>query len=179
MRDFVDKVVRQLFEHPMLKRFLDVSMEDHWRLKAQISCNPLLQRSEKFYSQNDEDGIISAILGRLKVDRGVFVEYGCGDGLENNTIQLLMRGWRGVWIGATDLKVRVPSSNRKLRFEREWVTLDNCVEIMQRAIQRIGANDVNLVSMDLDGNDLFFVQAILEHGFEPDVFVPSTNSIYH
>ena len=52
-----------------------------------MSCNPLLKRGEKFHSQNDEDGIISAILKRiLNIDSGVFVEYGCGDGLENNTI---------------------------------------------------------------------------------------------
>src|ERR1700720_1548522 len=107
-RDLIDKVIRQLFENPTLKRFLDMSVERHWRTKAQTSCNPLLQRCEKFHSQNDEDGIISAILGRLKIDGGVFVEYGCGDGLENNTIQLLMRGWSGVWIGATDLSIRIP-----------------------------------------------------------------------
>ena len=174
-RDLVDKVVRQLFENPILVRFLDMSMEQHWRTKAQNSCNPLLQRGEKFHSQNDEDGILSAILMRLKIDSGVFVEYGCGDGLENNTIQLLMRGWSGVWIGATDLSVRIPVSSRRLRFEREWVTLDNCVEIMQRGIQAIGASKVNLVSVDLDGNDLFFVQAILERGIEPDVFVVEYN----
>jgi hypothetical protein len=173
--DLVDKVVRQLFENPILRRFLDMSMERHWRIKAQISCSPLLHRGEKFHSQNDEDGIISAILRRLKIDRGVFVEYGCGDGLENNTIQLLMRGWSGVWIGAADLSIQIPASSRKLQFEQEWVTLGNCVQIMQRGIQRIGANEVNLVSMDLDGNDLFFVQAILEHGFEPDVFVVEYN----
>ena len=174
-RDLVDKVVRQLFENPTLKRLIDMSIDWHWRAKSQFICNPILQHGEKFYSQNDEDGIIGAILKRLNIDRGVFVEYGCGDGLENNTIQLLMREWTGVWIGATDLKIRIPSSSRKLSFAREWVTRDNCVEIMERGMATIGAKGPNLVSMDLDGNDFFFVETILRHGFAPDVFVVEYN----
>lgn len=179
-RDLVRKVSREsiseLLANPELKRSLDMSMEQHWRIKAQSSANPLLQRGEKFYSQNDEDGIISAILKRIKIDKGVFVEYGCGDGLENNTIQLLMRGWRGVWIGASDLSIRIPESSRRLRFEKGWVTRDNCVEIMRRGSQWIGGKEINLLSMDLDGNDLFFVQTILEHGYEPDVFIVEYNA---
>jgi len=86
-----------------------------------------------------------------------------------------MRGWSGVWIGATDLSVRIPASSRKLQFEHEWVTLDNCTEILRRGIQKIGAKIVNLISMDLDGNDLFFVKSILEQGFDPDVFIVEYN----
>ena len=67
----VDSAVRHGFENPTLKRFLDISTERHWRA--------------------------SAILERIKIDNGVFLEYGCGDGLENNTVQVLMHGWSGVW----------------------------------------------------------------------------------
>src|SRR5437899_224235 len=156
IRDSVDSVVRQLFENPILKRSVDMSVERHWHSKACRSGNPLLNKGEKFHSQNDEDGIIGAILQRLNLDHGVFVEYGCGDGLENNTVQLLMRGWSGVWIGAADLSVRIPACSRKLHFEHEWVTLDNCVGLMKRGVSKIGATKINLVSMDLDGNDFFF-----------------------
>lgn len=173
--NLVDGAVRRGFENPIFKRVLDMSTERHWRAKAQISPNPLLRQGEKFHSQNDEDGIVSAILTRIKIDSGVFVEYGCGDGLENNTIQLLMRGWSGVWIGAADLSVRIPACSRKLHFEREWVTRDNCVELMKRGLSKIGAMKVKLVSMDLDGNDFFFVKAILEQGVDPDVFIVEYN----
>jgi len=175
VRGFADIVVLQLFENPILKRLRDIAIEHQWRIKTQIGRNPLLEQGKKFHSQNDEDGIISAILKRMKLDNGVFVEYGCDNGLENNTTQLLMRGWNGVWIGATDLSLQIPASSRKLWFGQDWVTRDNCVEIMQRGLQMIGANQVNLISMDLDGNDLFFVQKILEHGFDPDIFVVEYN----
>jgi hypothetical protein len=173
--DLVDGAIRRGFENPTLRRFLEMSMERHWRAKAQLSANPLLRQGEKFHSQNDEDGIVSAILRRLKVDLGIFVEYGCGDGLENNTVQLLMRGWRGVWIGGADLMVRIPESSRKLCFEHEWVTLENCVDLMNRGMAKIGTTKANLVSMDLDGNDFFFVKAILQQGADPDVFIVEYN----
>jgi hypothetical protein len=173
--NLVDGAVRRGFENPTLKRFLEMSTERHWRAKAQVSPNPLLRQGEKFHSQNDEDGIVAAILKRINIDRGVFVEYGCGDGLENNTIQLLMRGWSGVWIGGAELMVRIPESSRKLHFEHEWVTLDNCSELMKRGMAKIGATNPNLVSMDLDGNDFFFVKAILEQGADPDVFIVEYN----
>lgn len=173
--NLVDGAVRRGCENATLKRFLDMSTERHWRAKAQLSCNPLLWQGEKFHSQNDEDGIVSAILQRIKVDSGVFVEYGCGDGLENNTVQLLMRGWTGVWIGGADLVVRIPKASRRLHFEHEWVTLSNCIELMKRGLTKIGATKTNLISMDLDGNDFFFVKTILEQGADPDVFIVEYN----
>ena len=79
------------------------------------------------------------------------MEYGCGDRLENNTIQLLMRER----IGVTDLSVRIPDSSRKLQFEHEWVTLDNCVELMKRGIPKIGATKVNSAAWISMGHDFF------------------------
>jgi len=74
-RNLVDSTVRQGFENPIIRRLLEMSTERHWRAKAQIIGNPLLQRGEKFHSQNDEDGIVREILRRVKIDSGVFVEY--------------------------------------------------------------------------------------------------------
>ncbi len=49
------------------------------------------------YSQNDEDGILQEIFRRIGTTNRKFIEFGCGDGLENNTTYLLLSGWRGVW----------------------------------------------------------------------------------
>lgn len=175
-RGFVNRIIRQLVEYPEVRRFMDILMAEHWRTKAQRGSNPLLQRGQKIYSQNDEDGIINAILERIGINRGIFVEYGCGDGLENNTIQLLLRGWRGVWIGSQDVRITIPSTTQNLRFEKSWVTCDNCVEIMRRGIASINARWANVICIDLDGNDLFVVRTILESGYEPDLFVVEYNA---
>ena len=70
-------------------------------------------------------------------------------------------GGAGYGIGGSDLCVRIRESSRKLH---QWVTLDNCVELAKRGMAKIGATNVNLISIDLDGNDFFFVKAILEQG---------------
>ena len=47
----------------------------------------------KVFSQNGEDGIIEEILSRIGVTIGYFVEFGAGNGLQNNTAYLLTKGW--------------------------------------------------------------------------------------
>ena len=178
---FAYRVIRQLMENSELRRYRDLSTEQHWRTKAEQSGNPLLRQGAKYYSQNDEDGIVNAVLARIGLPRGVFVEFGCGNGLENNTAQLLMQGWSGVWIDGGDLAVHVPQSSRRLAFVRDWVTKDSCVPLMRRGLEAVGtgavgAGAVNLVSMDLDGNDLHFVRAILDAGYAPELFIVEYNA---
>ena len=50
----------------------------------------------KVYSQADEDGIIEEIARRIGIENGYFIEIGCGDGRENNSHYLLLKGWRGI-----------------------------------------------------------------------------------
>src|SRR5216117_3899221 len=80
-------------------RLRDMYIQDRWARKQAAARNPLLKLGRKYFSQNDEDGILLEILRRLGIDNGVFVELGVGTGLENNTLILLMSGWQGVWLG--------------------------------------------------------------------------------
>ena len=58
----------------------------------------------KVFSQSDEDGIISEIFRRIGIKNKIFVEFGVGDGLENNSLSLLYDDWSGLWIeGSKDL----------------------------------------------------------------------------
>ena len=52
------------------------------------------------FSQNDEDGILEEIFGRIGITHRTFVEFGVQDGLQSNTRLLLYQGWRGLWIEA-------------------------------------------------------------------------------
>src|SRR4029077_19911784 len=62
-----------------------------------VADNPLLAWGAKHWSQNDEDGLIEEIVRRVRGDApGAFLELGVGDGTENNTLNLLAKGWRGV-----------------------------------------------------------------------------------
>ena len=59
--------------------------------------NPLNKFGKKCFSQSDCDGITIEILRRLNIiNKGTFIEYGVGDGLENNTLILKALGWKGL-----------------------------------------------------------------------------------
>lgn len=166
-----------LREHDQGPRVQGMAILDHWARRARefASLNPLLMRGRKFYSQNDEDGIIAEICQRIGLtDPGVFIEFGVGDGLENNTILLLAKGWRGVWIGGQELRFNTAGS-RKLKFLQRWVTIDNCAALMKEGLSQLQVEDVDLISLDLDGNDLYFCEEILKAGKRPRIFIVEYN----
>src|SRR5690349_10166777 len=55
----------------------------------------------RVFSQNGEDGVLAEILRRTGVSGGCFVEFGSGDGSENNCRVLAdVRGWEGLYMDA-------------------------------------------------------------------------------
>ena len=81
-------------KYPEVLRHLDMLVLRHWSKKISNAKNILNKSGKKFYSQNDEDGILLEILKRIKKNNGSFIEIGVA-GTENNTIILLMLGWKG------------------------------------------------------------------------------------
>ncbi len=124
----------------------------------------LIPHGAKMYSQNDEDGIIAEIFRRVGVTNRRFVEIGVGDGLENNTLALLFDGWRGTWVeGDAAAGERIARGyadvidDGRLRLVRSLVTRENVNELLRDA-----APDpvVDLLSIDIDGNDWHVFEAI-------------------
>ena len=161
----------RFWDNAHLHRRLDMMIENYWSEKLTRCKNPLLKAGNKYFSQSDEDGITLEILRRIGCRSGIFVEFGVGNGLENNTLILLMHGWQGVWIGGEDLSFSLPQSSTKLRFAKEWVTLENCVTLLSSGLEGLGHAKMDYLSVDLDGNDLHITDAILKAGFSPAVVV--------
>ena len=67
----------------------------------------LVRHGAKCFSQGDEDGIIAEIFRRIGPRHRTFVEFGAGNGLENNTAHLLLQGWRGAWIDGDPANVEI------------------------------------------------------------------------
>ncbi|HEY4374116.1 MAG TPA: hypothetical protein VGN52_19485 [Burkholderiales bacterium] len=118
----------------------------------------------KVYSQNDEDGILAEIFRRIGVRHKTFVEFGVGDGLENNTAWLLAQGWRGLWMDGGDENAKMISYGFQpliergvLQFRQAFITRDNVDELIAGA--GLGA-EIDLLSIDVDGNDLYLWEAI-------------------
>ena len=118
----------------------------------------------KVYSQNDEDGIINEIFKRIGTTDKTFVEFGVQDGLESNCHFLLFNGWRGLWIDGSEENIKKlkeyfkkPISTQQLTAVNAFITVDNINEL----IGRNGFNgEIDLLSIDIDGNDYWIWQAI-------------------
>ena len=117
-----------------------------------------LNRHEaKMYSQAGEDGVIAEIFRRIGVTNKVFVEFGSGDGHENNTVFLLHNGWTGLWIDANREAVNTVRKNfaadiqsRRLVVLNAIVTAENIENLLARANL---PPEFDLLSIDIDRND--------------------------
>ncbi len=141
------------------------------------SNNPLLKFGRKYFSQNDEDGILLEILGRtgiLDKQNKNFIEFGVGNGTENNTLILLMNDFQGVWIGNEDLVIDT-STSKRLSYIKNWVTLENIDSLYGQAINFLNSNEIDVFSMDLDGNDLHFINSIIKSYSQPNIIIAEYN----
>lgn len=129
-------------------------------------------------SQNEEDGIIDEIFRRIGTTNREFVEFGVGDGRENNTVALLLAGWTGLWIEASARSAgfirqhfAAPIASRQLRFAEAFVT----AEAIERLFEE-GAvpPEPDLLSVDIDGNDYWVWRAIAR--YRPRVVVIEYNA---
>jgi hypothetical protein len=143
--------------------------------------NPLNRCGRKVFSQSDEDGITLEIVRRLGLDHGIFAEFGVGDGLENNTIVLASLGWRGFWVGGQELAYTLPpdpapGQRKDIAYIQEFIRKDNIVALAQQGLALISESKVDVASLDLDGNDYYFVDALLTSGFLPKLFIVEYNA---
>jgi hypothetical protein len=163
----------------LLPAIHDISLSQaHQQLQAQ-SKNPLNRFGRKCFSQNDEDGLTLEILRRMgALSNGVYAEFGVGDGTENNTLILAALGWKGFWVGGGEIKPNVAAASQARRFAylRDWVTLDNVVALTHAGMAKLAAERIDVLSMDLDGNDLHFADAILKAGVRPKLFIVEYNA---
>lgn len=114
----------------------------------------------KVFSQVDEDGIIEHVFNLISEKSKVFVEIGCGNGLENNTHYLLLKGWKGVWIDGSKTNIdfinkNLTSKKDVLIVEREYIIPDNVVERIEGLTRGLinGNQTIDFLSIDIDGYD--------------------------
>jgi len=118
----------------------------------------------KVYSQNDEDGIIEEIFNRIGTTNKIFIEFGVENGLECNSHYLLFKNWRGLWIDGGAAHVRAIRekfapvlANGQLKVLQAFITRENINELF---ITGGIEGEIDLLSIDVDGNDYYIWQAI-------------------
>lgn len=138
-------------------------------------ANPLNRFGRRCFSQSDEDGITLEILRRLGIEKGTFAEIGVGDGRENNTLVLAALGWQGFWVGGEPLAYELPE-NKRLKFFNGWVNLDNLGGFVESGLAFLNKPQVDVLSLDLDGNDYYLIEQLLEKGLHAKLFIVEYNA---
>lgn len=135
------------------------------------------------FSQFDEDGKLLYIFAVMGVDRGTFVDIGSGDGINSNCANLALNfGWTGAFIDGDPANIdrgrafyegHADSWLFPPAFTLARVTRENIDAILKEA----GAQgEVDLLSVDIDGNDYWVWDAI--SAITPKVVIIETHIEY-
>jgi len=158
----------------LMGQFKDMQLDFQNKQLRASHINPLNRFGNKCFSQTDEDGITLEIVRRLGLSDGVYAEFGVGNGLENNTLILAACGWRGFWVGGEDL---VFDYSKATRFHniQAWITIDNILGHTHAGMNALGVSGIDVLSLDLDGNDIYFLEKLLTGGIRPKLFIVEYN----
>ncbi len=134
------------------------------------------------YSQFEEDGIILYLLAIVGVKSRVVVEMCCGSGNECMAANLIINhGFKGHLFDGAPHRVararRFFSSHQECALEPPeitcaWIDRDNVNELLRSSGVQ---GEVDVLSLDLDGNDFFIWQAI--ESISPRICVFETHDI--
>lgn len=147
-------------------------------LAARHGAGPGLAGHElKVFSQNGEDGVLAEIFSRIGATNQWFVEFGIGGGLEGNSVLLAdVHRWSGLFIeGSPELHDQL---SWKYAGIDEVSTLQALVdaENVEALFESVGVpTDLDLLSIDIDGNDYWVWQAITR--FRPRVVICEYNGM--
>lgn len=120
-------------------------------------------REQSVYSQNGEDGILEFLFSVVGTETNRFVEFGVGDGSEcNGAFLALDRGWTGLMLEgdaalAETARARFAAAGADVTAVAAFVTADT----INRLLADHGMQgEIDLLSVDVDGNDYWILDAI-------------------
>jgi len=171
----IRKFYRKVKEGLGLGGYFDIELAALTRKRQYEHPNQFVRYGKQCFSQSDEDGLTLEIIKRIGISDGIFAEFGVGDGTENNTLCLLSLNWKGFWSGGEDISFDVSKTNRVF-FYKKWINKANICSLMNRGKSDLGVDDIDLISVDLDGNDLYLCEEVLKNGFRPSVFIVEYNA---
>lgn len=143
----------------------------------------LLDSESKVFSQFREDGILQMIFDRVGVTNRRFVEFGIGNGKECNTANLsINHGWSGLLMDGNPADAQKAiafyGSQPKLQpgqvtVRQAFITAENINDLLVAGGM---SGPIDLLSLDIDGNDLWVWQAIT--AIDPRVVVIEYNAAF-
>ena len=185
------KTLRKIFESNFVIRFL-FALRDRQRIIIGLSKGSISSTKRSIdltkpstweftgLSQNGEDGIINVLKNQLIKSNRYFIEIGTSDGLENNSVWLLItENFNGLMIEA-DKKLAERANNilimynQRIKVISKFVTIDN-IDFLKSESQFL---DPDFFSLDIDSMDYYVTKAVLDSGIRPKIFCVEYNSAF-
>jgi len=151
----------------IVKNFGTFSNHNYQNLIVPSSYKTQFRQKEfQVYSQNGEDGLILHIFDQIGITDGRFIEFGIGDGKQCNTANLSLNfNWSGLLLEGDPSQVdrarKYYTTNGcqsdKVKIEQLFITKDN---INQKFIDAGFTGTIDLLSIDIDGNDYWIWECI-------------------
>lgn len=133
----------------------------------------------RVFSQFGEDGIIQHLIHRVEIANPTFVEFGVEDYHESNTRFLLVNdNWSGLIIDGSEAHVDFLHQTgldwrHQIDAVSAFIDRDNINELIGAAAIE---GDIGLLSIDLDGNDYWILEAI--EVVSPRILIVEYNSVF-
>ena len=132
--------------------------------------NEISKKEFRITSQNNEDGIIKFLLEIIGSEKINFFEIGF-DYYENNSLNLIKRANKGVYIDGSDKKVFLLKSILSFLYPfknifviKKFITKENINEFVSSYFSK--NEEIDFFSIDLDGNDYYILEAL---NFKPKI----------
>jgi hypothetical protein len=169
-----------------LRQLREVELDRRWTAGQALRARypelaadegPLNRAEARVYSQNGEDGIIAWLLAQVGAPSRTFVEFGIEDGSECNTANLSRTfGWSGLLMEADPEQAERARAfygrYRGVRVVVAHVTPEN----IDGLLREHAPPEVDLLSLDIDGNDLWVWRALT--AIEPRVVAIEYNATF-
>jgi hypothetical protein len=173
-----------------LQLILKNQYKENYKKEIKIHDN-LSDVGFRCYSQFEEDGILLYVLALTGMKTKIVVEIGIGDGTECMSSNLIINhGYQGYLFEGSRQNVKFAnkfftskkdSNLSPPKIQCSWISAENVNELLAESGV---TGEVDLLSIDIDGNDYFIWEAIQEINprlcvFESHNVIPSNLSLSH
>jgi hypothetical protein len=134
------------------------------RYEGLAASNSLARYERKVFSQNGEDGVIAELFSRVGVTDRRFVEFGAGDGTENNCAFLAdVMGWTGIFAEADEASAAGLAHKYQycdgIETRRQSVTPESVDALVCDG--RGPSDELDLLSIDVDSIDYHLWKSVV------------------
>ena len=154
-----------------------------WREKPNLSNPKWIQEKEfSVYSQFGDDGIIQYLIHflNLKKTDGRLIEFGVGNYFESNTHFLVVNNrYEGFVIDGDKNNINILKSSSiywkyKLKAKTDFINKENIQNLLNSSL----FDKIELLHIDLDGNDFWILEILDLNKFNPDILILEYNAVF-